>query len=338
LAVVEYHEIESLINEAFNSASLSSAESFDSQEHDFDFQDDEPLAIEEPANLTGDQTASTPESESAMEFDDEFGPAEPLVQTVTHGVDSLASTLHGEGDTPDVTPSVSHLTGSPHLDPAVQRPSDPTNLPEQIQQNQMHSQARIVPEQQVRVGMLQGLSMLGGAGLAGLTHMLHSGGSAINTKVQQRQYNKLAGEINEITSSMDQVISKLNLNGLARGMEDLRGNDRDMFLAEFMESQGNKSLVSELVSSVGALATKATNAAVVGAGAGLSPDEIDVQITKRISDIQEKHKQILDSLKDHNGTSLSDRLSNIAASISAVIDKLFQRAGQALGLGPRPGM
>lgn len=32
-----------------------------------------------------------------MEFDDEFGPAEPLVQTVTHGVDSLASTLHGEG-------------------------------------------------------------------------------------------------------------------------------------------------------------------------------------------------------------------------------------------------
>lgn len=62
LAVVEYHEIESLINEAFNSASLSSAASFDSQEHDFDFQDDEPLAIEEPANLTGDQTASTPKA------------------------------------------------------------------------------------------------------------------------------------------------------------------------------------------------------------------------------------------------------------------------------------
>ncbi|WP_218173172.1 hypothetical protein, partial [Pseudomonas veronii] len=68
------------------------------------------------------------------------------------------------------------------------------------------------------------------------------------------------------------------------------------------------------------------------------PDQLDSEITRRISDVQQKHKSLLESMTDHNGVSLSDRLSNIAAQLASAIDKLFQRASQALGFGPRPGM
>ncbi|WP_219096310.1 hypothetical protein [Pseudomonas sp. UMAB-40] len=282
-------------------------------------------------------------ADPGLDFDDDFRP-ESEVFTPVAGADSqISSAVDDEkltaaaGEIPEQNEA--SLDGKrAHAELSLARDKNGAELVDGLQAVQSAGPAGNYPDQQIRVGLIQGLSMLGGAGLAGLAKMIHSGGSTINNQLRQRQYGKLSTQIDQITQNMDSLMGKMNANGLAAGLDGLKGDQRSEFVKEFFENPTNKGMFNELLGSVGNLATKATEAAVVGAAAGLSPDQIDTEITRRITDVQQKHKSLLETMTDHNGVSLSDRLTNIAQQLAAAIDKLFQRASQALGLSPRPGM
>jgi hypothetical protein len=304
-----------------------------------------PLAdgVEATTSSTAPAPGENQDVDTSLDFDDDFRPeSEVFASTPGAGAptpsaagDEKPSTTDGESPVQE-EPSVDGTKAQAELSSA--REKNGAELMDGIQSVQSAGPGGNYPDQQIRVGLIQGLSMLGGAGLAGLAKMIHSGGSTINNQLRQRQYGKLSTQIDQITQNMDSLMGKMNANGLAAGLDGLKGEQRNEFVKEFFENPTNKGMFNELLGSVGSLATKATEAAVVGAAAGLSPDQIDTEITRRISDVQQKHKSLLDTMTDHNGVSLSDRLTNIAQQLAAAIDKLFQRASQALGLGPRPGM
>lgn len=100
----------------------------------------------------------------------------------------------------------------------------------------------------------------------------------------------------------------------------------------------NRELFKKLLTSVGALATSTSKAAVVGSGAGLSPEQIESDIQNRISDVRDRHKEVLEALKDQSGKSVADRLTGVINQLADLIKSIFRRATQALGMGPRPGM
>jgi gas vesicle protein len=90
------------------------------------------------------------------------------------------------------------------------------------------------------------------------------------------------------------------------------------------------------------LSTKASQAAIAGAAAGLSGDQLDVEISRKIKNVSEKHKEMLDSLHDHNGTKLSDRLSELVEGIADFLKSVFTKVAEAFGYNQqrteRPGM
>ncbi|MGO4801097.1 hypothetical protein ACEN2T_17605 [Pseudomonas sp. W22_MBD1_FP4] len=296
---------------------------------------------EKPVELAGEAPLNpipTDPLGTDMDFDEEFRPASEVLGATMEQLQPTPSATNEDESPPD-TDSRSHLHDQKLKGAfSMAREMNGAELMDGIANVQSSGPNANYPESQIRVGLIQGLSMLGGAGLAGLAKMVQSGGSTINNRLRQRQYGKLSGEIDQITHNMDSLMVKMNANGLSAGLEGLEGAKRTEFMNEFLELPANKGMFNELITSLGSLATKSTEAAVVGAAAGLSPDQLDSEITRRISDVQQKHKSLLESMSDHNGVSLSDRLSNIAAQLASAIDKLFQRASQALGFGPRPGM
>lgn len=301
------------------------------------------------AGQTSEQIIAAPEPPSASEthdpdldFDEEFRPASEVLGASTDSEQPgppLENERDGAVDT-DGPAGTPYDQSNQKIKSAfsMARETNGSDLMDGLANAQSSGPNANYPESQIRVGLIQGLSMLGGAGLAGLAKMVQSGGSTINNRLRQRQYGKLSGELDQITNNMDSLMVKLNANGLSAGLDGLKGPQRNEFMNEFLEIPANKGMFNELITSLGSLATKSTEAAVVGAAAGLSPDQLDSEITRRISDVQQKHKSLLESMTDHNGVSLSDRLSNIAAQLASAIDKLFQRASQAMGFGPRPGM
>ena len=195
--------------------------------------------------------------------------------------------------------------------------------------------------QRHEVGIIQGMSMLGGAGLVGLTKMLRAGGAQINNTISSRKYGKLSGEVDSITQNMDGILSKFGASGLAAGLKGLKGEHKAEFVKEFMANPANKQMFDDLVQSVGTLSTKASQAAVAGAAAGLSGDQLDVEISRKIKNVSEKHKDMLDSLHDHNGNKLSDRLSELVDSIADFLKSVFTKVAEAFGYNQRaerPGM
>lgn len=195
--------------------------------------------------------------------------------------------------------------------------------------------------QRHEVGIIQGMSMLGGAGLVGLTNMLRAGGNQINSTINSRKYGKLSSEVDSLTQNMDGILNKFGASGFAAGLKGLKGEHQAEFVKEFMSSPANKQMFDDLVNSVGTLSTKATQAVVAGAAAGLSGDQLDVEISRKIKNVSEKHKEMLDSLQDHNGTKLSDRLSDLVDTISDFLKSVFTKVAQAFGYNQRserPGM
>ena len=190
----------------------------------------------------------------------------------------------------------------------------------------------------VEVGLLQGMNLLGGAGLAALAHLIRHGGAAANSVVQQHRYSKITSEVNGHTQEIEDAVAKLNGNGLSAGLHALKGAHRDEFVQEFLEEPANRELFKKLLTSVGALATSTSKAAVVGSGAGLSPEQIESDIQNRISDVRDRHKEVLEALKDQSGKSVADRLTGVINQLADLIKSIFRRATQALGMGPRPGM
>lgn len=190
----------------------------------------------------------------------------------------------------------------------------------------------------VEVGLLQGMSLLGGAGLAALANLIRTGGAAANNAMQQHRYNKITSEVNSHTQQIEDVVGMLNNKGLSSGLHGLKGAHRDEFVQEFLEEPANRDLFNKLLSSVGALSTSTSKAAVVGSGAGLSPEQIESDIQNRISDVRDRHKEVLEALKDQSGKSVADRLNGVISQLADLIKSIFRRASQAMGMGPRPGM
>lgn len=195
--------------------------------------------------------------------------------------------------------------------------------------------------QRHEVGIIQGMSMLGGAGLVGLTKMLRAGGTQINNTISTRKYGKLSGEVESLTQNMDGILNKFGSSGFTAGLKGLKGEHKAEFVKEFMANPANKQMFDDLVHSVGTLSTKASQAAVAGAAAGLSGDQLDVEISRKIKNVSEKHKEMLDSLHDHNGTKLSDRLSELVDGIADFLKSVFTKVAEAFGYNQRadrPGM
>jgi hypothetical protein len=304
--------------------------------------DDADADVSEPQS----DTEPTPEGDAeAQDFGDAFAAAEESL--LAEQTNPQASSGAPSGAEQGAGADSGIFSSGPSLDPSKESLNASIDMAQQklgadvmegVQAIQSPGVVGNGADQQVRVGLLQGLGLLGGAGLASLAKMVQAGGNTISTVHQQRQYNKLSGEVDSITENMDTLVTKMNQNGLASGLSGLKGAHRDEFVQEFFSEPRNKVLLDDLVGSVGNLATKASKAAVVGAGAGLSADQVDDEINGRINSVRQKHKEMLDAIKDHHGVSLGDRLSNIASQIVEMIQEMFKSAAKAMGFGQRPGM
>lgn len=189
------------------------------------------------------------------------------------------------------------------------------------------------------VGIIQGMSMLTGAGLAALTQMLRSGGATVSEKVNARKYQKLAGEVSTLTAGMDGILNKFTEDGLPAGLKGVKDEYRADFVKEFLARPGNKQLFDGLVQSIGSLSTAATKASRAGADAGLSTDQLDIEVTRKIQDVTDKHKELLNSLHDHSGKKLGDRLNDIVEKVTEMLKNLMQKVADAMGVSQhRPGM
>ncbi|NWD57205.1 hypothetical protein HX878_20975, partial [Pseudomonas veronii] len=233
---------------------------------------------EHPAEQAGEAPQDSGHSESLdtdLDFDDEFRPASEVLGATT-GPEQHKASAAGEEASSAETDSPADLNDQKVKSAfSMAREMNGAELLDGIANVQSGGPNANYPESQIRVGLIQGLSMLGGAGLAGLAKMVQSGGSTINNRLRQRQYGKLSGEIDQITHNMDSLMVKMNANGLSAGLDGLKGAQRAEFMNEFLELPANKGMFNELITSLGSLATKSTEAAVVGAAAGLSPPEFN---------------------------------------------------------------
>jgi len=338
-----------LLDRAFSNArtdeGISAVRGVDDFNDDFgDSLDHEDPDVEMSESIIDVEPTSESQAEG-QQFDDAFATAEESLLSdhsntqTSNGAPSSAEQGAGAaadvfGSEPSLDPSKESLNAS--IDMAQHKLG--ADVMDGVQTIQAPGVIGNGADQQVRVGLLQGLGLLGGAGLASLAKMVQAGGNTISTAHQQRQYTKLSGEVDTITENMDTLITRMNQNGLASGLSGLKGDHRDEFVQEFFTEPRNKVLLDDLVGSVGNLATKASKAAVVGAGAGLSADQVDDEINGRINSVRKKHKEMLDAIKDHHGVSLGDRLSNIASQIVEMIQEMFRSAAKAMGFGHRPGM
>jgi len=291
-----------------------------------------------PSNGPEPEAAATaPESASASE-----APQASLMEELGETFDDTQKTTPGAaaGTGDQLTPGLKFNEGINASLAEAQR-QQASDTMESIARANAPGAAGDQQAQRHEVGIIQGMSMLGGAGLVGLTKLLRAGGNQINNTMSSRKYGKLAGEIDSITQNMDGILRKFDANGFASGLKGLKGEHKTEFAKEFMANPANKQMLDDLVHSVGTLSTKATQAAVAGAAAGLSGDQIDVEISRKIKNVSDQHKEMLDSLHDHNGTKLSDRLSEMVNTISDFLKSVFTKVAEAFGYNQRserPGM
>lgn len=192
--------------------------------------------------------------------------------------------------------------------------------------------------QQAQFGIIQGMSLLGGAGLMALGNMVKAGSASISNGVANSKYHRLSGEIDTLTRNMDGILNKFDSAGFTSGLKGLKDEHKAEFVKEFMSRPENKLQMDSLVQSVGNLSTKVEKALVAGATAGLSADQLDVEVGRKIKNLNDKHKQILDTLEDHNGKKLSERLDSMINRIGEMLQQLFRAVADKLGFNQRPGM
>jgi hypothetical protein len=192
--------------------------------------------------------------------------------------------------------------------------------------------------QQAQFGIIQGMSLLGGAGLMALGNMVKAGSASITNGVASSKYHRLSGEIDTLTRNMDSILTKFDKAGFTSGLNGLKDEHKAEFVKEFVSRPENKLQMDSLVQSVGNLSTKAEKALVAGASAGLSADQLDVEVGRKIKNLSDQHKQILGSLHDHNGTKLSERLDSMINRIGDMLQQMFRAVADKLGFNQRPGM
>jgi len=192
--------------------------------------------------------------------------------------------------------------------------------------------------QRMEVGLIQGMSMLGGAGLAGLSNMIRAGGNSLNNSINTRKYAKLSGEVDAQIQNMDGILSKFGANGFMAGIKGLKGDHKAEFVKEFMANPVNKQMFDDLLQSIGTLATKANQAAGAGVSAGLSGDQVEGEIANKMKNVSDKHREMLDSLHDHNGNSLSERIDKLIDQVTDFLKSMFSKVAETFGYNQSPRM
>ena len=331
---LDLDEIDSLLSNAFAAASEEDVQAVEGLNTSDDELLDAALFDDEstPDNVPAPETETS--SASATE-----APQESLMETLGESLATSSTASPGaDGQMPPVGLNFNEGVNA-SLDAAQRQQAADTM--ESIARANAPGAAGDLQSQRHEVGIIQGMSMLGGAGLVGLTKMLRAGGAQINNTISSRKYGKLSGEVDSLTQNMDGILSKFGASGFSAGLKGLKGENKAEFVKEFMANPANKQMLDDLVQAVGTLSTKASQAAIAGAAAGLSGDQLDVEISRKIKNVSEKHKEMLDSLHDHNGTKLSERLSELMDGIADFLKSVFTKVAEAFGYNQRterPGM
>ena len=331
---LDLDEIDSLLSNAFAAASEEDVQAVEGLNTSEDELLDAALFDDEstPDNVPAPETEAS--SASATE-----APQESLTDTLRESLANSSTASPGaDGQMPPEGLNFNEGVNA-SLDAAQRQQAADTM--ESIARANAPGAAGDLQSQRHEVGIIQGMSMLGGAGLVGLTKMLRAGGAQINNTISSRKYGKLSGEVDSLTQNMDGILSKFGANGFSAGLKGLKGENKAEFVKEFMANPANKQMLDDLVQAVGTLSTKASQAAIAGAASGLSGDQLDVEISRKIKNVSEKHKEMLDSLHDHNGTKLSERLSELMDGIADFLKSVFTKVAEAFGYNQRterPGM
>ena len=336
---LDISEIDSLLGNAFSAELEKDAEADLAQGLTADMSDDALL----DAVLFDDEpvagTESSPEvSASTIESSDLTQPSLLEAQGESSGDDLSAAPGAGSGATDPLAQGAAHGPDAINAAFAAAQRQQGADTMEHIAHAQAAGPAGNQQAQRVEVGIIQGMSMLGGAGLAGLTQMLRAGGSSLNNSINTRKYGKLSGEVDALTKNMDGILDKFAANGFMAGINGLSGNNKAEFVKEFMATPANKQMFDDLLHSVGTLSTKAGQAAATGAAAGLSGDQLDIEISRKIKNVSDKHQEMLDSLHDHNGTKLGDRLSDLVDQVASFLKSVYNKVTETFGFSQRQGM
>lgn len=340
---LDLNDVESLLDRAFENASDESADQsgMDSALSDDDllesasFDDDDlsqgPEAATDSTVDTEEQARSQPNQQGSL--------MEQLGETFDDAMKGATEGHGAAGDVPGMNLNSKDASINAALDAAktqLGNDTDESIKRAMAQGGQVGPQGQQVQRQQF--GIIQGMSLLGGAGLAALGNMVRAGSTGISNGVASHRYQRLSGEIDTLTNNMDSILNKFDNAGFASGIKGLKEEHKAEFVKEFMSKPENKAQLDSLVQSVGNLSTKAEQALVAGAAAGLSADQLDVEVSRKIKNLNDQHKQILDSLQDHNGKKLSDRLDSMINRIGDMLQQLFRAVADTLGFNQRPGM
>lgn len=331
-------DIDSLLSNAFAAASEEDVQPVEGLNASEDELLDAALFDDEVTPDNGPAPEAEASSASAVE-----APQESLMETLGESFanSSTASPGAAAGAGDPLTPGGLNFNEGVNASLEAAQRQQAADTMESIARANAPGAAGDLQSQRHEVGIIQGMSMLGGAGLVGLTKMLRAGGAQINNTISSRKYGKLSGEVDSLTQNMDGILSKFGASGFSAGLKGLKGENKAEFVKEFMANPANKQMFDDLVQSVGTLSTKASQAAIAGAAAGLSGDQLDVEISRKIKNVSEKHKEMLDSLHDHNGTKLSERLSELVDGIADFLKSVFTKVADAFGYNQRserPGM
>lgn len=359
--IVELADISTLLGDAFErSAGTDHEAEIDAWAKDFAGDDsdvgpdqvkwDAALA-EKPADAGADSKVdgeASPLSHDEMmdqlsaAFGEGFDPAvdeqpldEDVLDVATEGLEAGAtSPSPGEPLSPGQAHAFDEATVNALIDAAKERLANDT----QDAMVKVNGAGEQSTQQRTEVGILQGMNLLGGAGLASLATVIKAGGKKINSTMNGHRYATLSGEVGTLTNSMDTALNTFVTNGYLEGLQGLKGDNRADFAREFLAIPANKQALEETLEAMGKLSTKARAAVEAGHAADISGEQIDSDVIRKIEDVREKHKDLMDALTDHKGNKLSDRMSELLDHIMELIDKIFDRVKQTLGGGPRPSM
>jgi len=341
---LDLNDVESLFDQAFENATDESSDQtgMDSALSDDDLLDSASFGDDD---LSGDVLPGTDSSDDLVdEAKPEPGPNASLME---HLGETFGDDLKGPSrepnaaqDAPGMSLNSKDASVNAAIDAAKTQLGNDTD--ESVKRAMAAQGGQASPQaqqaQQAQFGIIQGMSLLGGAGLMALGNMVKAGSASISNGVASSKYHRLSGEIDTLTGNMDSILNKFDKAGFTSGLNGLKDEHKAEFVKEFMSRPENKLQMDSLVQSVGNLSTKAEKALVAGAAAGLSADQLDVEVGRKIKNLNDKHKQILDSLQDHNGKKLSERLDSMINRIGDMLQQLFRAVADKLGFDQRPGM
>ncbi|MDZ5605237.1 hypothetical protein SJI00_20910 [Pseudomonas sp. RP23018S] len=340
---LDLNDVESLLDRAFESAT---EESSDHAGMDSTLSEDDLL---DSASFGEDDLSddALPGADSSEEIADETtagpGPNESLMERLGESFGDKSKGPGGEPDVAEDAHGMSLNAKDASVNAAInaamtQLGNDTDESVKRAMAQGDRASPQVQQAQQAQFGIIQGMSLLGGAGLMALGNMVKAGSASISNGVASNKYHRLSGEISTLTGDMDTILNNLDSAGFTSALNGLKDEHKVEFVKEFMSRPENKQQVDNLVQSVGNLSTKAEKALVAGAAAGFSADQLDVEVGRKIKSLNDKHKLILDSLEDHNGKKLSERLDSVLNRIGEMLQQLFRAVTDKLGFNQRPGM